>query len=56
MILSKKSYQPQKPSVNTFAIDKSDEVVLLGLTTDKELSFSKHNDKYLVMLDINFML
>ena len=45
MILSKKSYQPQKPSVNTFAIDKSDEVVLLGLTIDKELSFSKHNDK-----------
>ena len=37
MILSKKSYQPQKLSVNTFTTDESDEVELLGLTTDKEL-------------------
>ena len=35
MILSKKSYRPQKLSVNTFAIDESDEVELLGLTIDK---------------------
>ena len=45
MILSKKSYQPQKLSVNTFTIGKSDEVELLGLTIDKELNFSKHIDK-----------
>ena len=45
MILSKKSYQPQKLSVNTFTIDESDEVELLGLTIDKELNFSKHIDK-----------
>ena len=31
IILSKKSYQPQKLSVNTFTIDESDEVKLLGL-------------------------
>ena len=37
MILSKKSYQPQKLSVNTFTINESDEVELLGLTIDKEL-------------------
>ena len=45
MILSKKSYQPQKLSVNTFTIDESDEVELLGLIIDKELNFSKHSDK-----------
>ena len=45
MILSKNSYQPQKLSVNTFTIDESDEVELLGLTTDKELNFSKYTDK-----------
>ena len=45
MILSKKSYQPQKLSVNTFTIDESDEVELLGLTIDKELNFSKYIDK-----------
>ena len=41
MILSKKSDQPQKLSVNTCTIDESDEVELLGLTIDKELNFSK---------------
>ena len=45
IILSKKSYQPQKLFLNTFTIDESDEVELLGLTIDKELNFSKHNDK-----------
>ena len=45
MILSKKSYQPQKFAVNTFTTDESDEVELLGLTIDKELNFSKHIDK-----------
>ena len=45
MILSKKSYQPQKRSVNTYTIKESDEVELLGLTIDKELNFSKHIDK-----------
>ena len=45
MILSKKSYQPQKLFVNTFKIDESDEVELLGLAIDKELNFSKHTDK-----------
>ena len=45
MIPSKKSYQPQKRFVNTFTIDESDEVELLGLTIDKELNFSKHIDK-----------
>ena len=44
MILRKKSYQPQKPSVNTFTINKPDEVELLRLTIDKELNFSKHID------------
>ena len=44
MILSKKPYQPQKLSVNTFAIDESDEVELVGLKID-ELNFSKHIDK-----------
>ena len=41
MILSKKFYQPQKLSVNTFTIDESDGVELLGLTIDKELNFGK---------------
>ena len=45
MILSKKSFQPQKFSVNTFTINESDEVELLELTIDKELNFSKHIDK-----------
>ena len=45
MIFSKKSYQPQKLSVNTFTTDESDEVETLGLTVDKELNFSKHIDK-----------
>ena len=45
MILSKKSYQPQNLSVNTFTIDESDEVELPGLTIDKELHFSKHIGK-----------
>ena len=45
MILSKKSYQSQKLSVNTFASDESDKVELLGLTIAKELNFSKHIDK-----------
>ena len=44
MILSKKSYEPQKRSVNTYTIKESDEVELLGLTIDKELNFSKHID------------
>ena len=44
MILSKKSYQPRKLSVNTFTADESDEVELLGLTIDKELNFSNHID------------
>ena len=37
MMLSQKSYQPQKLSVNAFTINESDEVELLGLTIDKEL-------------------
>ena len=41
----KKSYQHQKLSVNTFTIDESDKVELLGLTIDKELNVSKHTDK-----------
>ena len=45
MILSKKSYQPQKLSVNTFTINESNEVELLGLTIDEELTFSRYNDK-----------
>ena len=56
MMLSKKSYQPQKLSVYTFTIDESDEVELLRLTIDKELNFSKHIDNYVVMFNINFML
>ena len=40
-----KSYQPQKLSVNTFTIDGSDKVELLGLTIDKELNFSKYINK-----------
>ena len=45
MVLSQKSYQPQKLSLNTFTTGESDEVELLGLTIDKELNFSKHTDK-----------
>ena len=45
MILSKKSFQPQKLSVNTFTTDESDKVELLGLIINKELNFSKHIDK-----------
>ena len=45
MMLSKKSYQLQKLSVNTFTINESDEVELPGLTIDKELNYSKHIDK-----------
>ena len=44
-ILSKKPHQPQNPSVNTFTIDESGEVELLGLIIDKELDFSKHIEK-----------
>ena len=46
MILGRKSYQPQKLSENNFTIDESDEVELLGLTSDKELNFRKHIDKW----------
>ena len=56
MMLSKKSYQPQKLSVKTFIIDESDELELLGLTIDKEQNFSKHIDKLCRNLKINFML
>ena len=45
MIHSKKLYQTQKLFVNTFTIDESDEVELLGVTIGKELHFSKHIDK-----------
>ena len=45
MILNKKLYQPQKPPVNTFTIDESDDVELLGQTIEKELNFSQHIDK-----------
>ena len=45
MILSKKSYQPQKLSVNTFTTDESGEAELLGMTIDKQRNFSKHIDK-----------
>ena len=45
IILSKKSYQPQKPSIDTFTIDESDEAELLGLIIDKVLNFSKHIEK-----------
>ena len=44
MILSKKSYQSQKLSVDNFTINDSDEKELLGLAIDKELNFSKHTD------------
>ena len=40
MMLSKKFYQLQKLSVNTFTINESDEVELPGLTIDKELNYS----------------
>ena len=56
IILSIKSYQPQKLSVNTFTTDESDEVELLGLTTGKELNFSKPIDKLCRNANINFML
>ena len=52
MILSKKSFQPPKLPVNTFTIDESDQVELLGLTIDQELNFRKrigklcHNSQY----------
>ena len=45
MILIKISYQPQKPSVNTFTIDESNGMELLGMIVDKGLSFSKHINK-----------
>ena len=45
-MLSKKSYQPQKLSVNTFTINESDKVKLLGLNINNELNFSKHIDKF----------
>ena len=45
MILNKKSFQPQKPFINVFTNDESDEEELLGLAVDKELNFSKHTDK-----------
>ena len=45
MIVSKKTQQPQKLSINTFATDESDEVEPIGLTIDKKLNFSKHIDK-----------
>ena len=58
MILSQKSYQPQKLSINTFKINESDEVELLGLTINKGLNFSQHIDKllYVLIVNINFML
>ena len=42
MIHSIKFYQTKKIFVNTFTIDESDEMELLGLTIDKELNFRKH--------------
>ena len=45
MILSKKSFQPQKLPVNTFTVDESDQMELLGLTIDQELNFSKRIGK-----------
>ena len=45
MIVSKKTQQPQKHSVNTFTIAESDEVELIGLTIDKKLNLTKHIDK-----------
>ena len=47
IMLSKKFYQPQKLSVNTFTTDEFDKVKLLGLTVDKEVNFSKRTDKLL---------
>ena len=47
IMLSKKFYQPQKLSVNTFTTDEFDKVKLLGLTADKEVNFSKRTDKLL---------
>ena len=51
MILSKKSYQSQKLSVNNFTINDPDEKELLGLAIDKELNFSKHIDILCRMLN-----
>ena len=45
IILSKKSYQRQKLSVNIFAIDECNKVELVGLIIDKKLNFSKDIDK-----------
>ena len=45
MILSKKSYPPQKLSVDNVKIDESDEVELPELTIDKEINFKKNIDK-----------
>ena len=56
MILSKKSYQPQKLSVNTFTTGESDEVELLGLTIYKDLILASTLTSYVIMLNINFML
>ena len=47
IMVSKKFYQPQKLSVNTFTTDEFDKVKLLGLTVDKEVNFSKRTDKLL---------
>ena len=44
-LLSKKSYQTQKLSVNAFTIYESDEVELLGLTIDKDLYFNNPINK-----------
>ena len=56
MILSKKSYQPQKLSVNTFTTGESDEVELLGLTIYKDLILASTLTSYVIMLNINLML
>ena len=56
MIISKKSYQPQKLSVNTFTTGESDEVELLGLTIYKDLILASILTSYVIMLNINFML
>ena len=47
IMVSKKFYQPQKLSVNTFTTDEFDKVKLLGLTVDKEVNFSKRTHKLL---------
>ena len=47
MILNKKSYQPQKLSVNGFTFNESDEVELLGLTIDKKDHALRRIRKYL---------